>query len=530
MVIAGLIRSARTLLERMSDAMVDATRSDCAMLLLLIAYAATWTLYGSIAKSSQDIHPDMTELISWSRNLSFGYSKHPPLGAWLVRLWFDVFPLTDWSYYLLAMLMPTIALWIVWRLSADYLDIEKRVVGVALLMVIPLYNFHALKFNVNTILLPTWAATTLSFLRSYRGRSVQYGALAGVGAGLCMLAKYWSVFLLAGLIIAALVDPRRFAYLRSTAPWVTIATGFAVFSPHLIWIYQHDFVTIHFAVATHVTSSFWDVADKALVYLAGSAGFVAAPVVFVLAVARPGHATIAEMIWPSDHERRLVAVAFWGPLLLPVAEALAGGTLLTPIWTMSAWTLLPVMLLSPPGVKVPPIGRQSILALVVAEPLLMLIAAPAVALAIHCAGVTPLGAHGSLLAVETERVWRQMTPEPLRFVGCNVADEVIAYASDRPRPLPWRSLGGRVADEVYADAHNWPRTAQGAQEPSDAQLAEDGMALVCMADSTDWVEAAAAKAAGDRASKRVDVEITRNFLGIPGRPQRYVIFIIPPRR
>ena len=79
----------------------------------------------------------MAELISWSRDLSFGYPKHPPFGAWLVRLWFSVFPLADWSYYLLAMLMPTIALWIVWRLSADYLDVEKRVVGVALLMLDP---------------------------------------------------------------------------------------------------------------------------------------------------------------------------------------------------------------------------------------------------------------------------------------------------------------------------------------------------------------------------------------------------------
>jgi hypothetical protein len=54
------------------------------------------------------------------------------------------------------MLMPTIALWIAWQLSADYLEIEKRVVGVALLMLIPFYNFQSLKFNVNTVLLPTW--------------------------------------------------------------------------------------------------------------------------------------------------------------------------------------------------------------------------------------------------------------------------------------------------------------------------------------------------------------------------------------
>ena len=67
-----------------------------------------------------------------------------------MRLWFSVLSGADWSYYLLAMLMATIALWIAWRLSADYLDGEKRVVGLALLTLVPFFNFHALKFNVNT--------------------------------------------------------------------------------------------------------------------------------------------------------------------------------------------------------------------------------------------------------------------------------------------------------------------------------------------------------------------------------------------
>src|SRR4029077_4156028 len=160
--------------DQLCAALIDRSRGNCAMLLLLAFYVATWTLYGSIARSSQDLHPDMAELISWSRDLSLGYFKHPPLAAWLVRLWVSVIPLTDWSHYLLAMLMPTIALWIFWRLSADYLEIEKRVVGVALLMLIPFYNFHALKFNVNTVLLPTWAATTLWFLRSYKTRKPLY--------------------------------------------------------------------------------------------------------------------------------------------------------------------------------------------------------------------------------------------------------------------------------------------------------------------------------------------------------------------
>jgi 4-amino-4-deoxy-L-arabinose transferase-like glycosyltransferase len=161
-------------------------------------------------------------------------------------------------------------------------------------MLIPFYNFHALKFNVNTVLLPTWAATTFWFLRSYKTHNALYSTLTGIGAAACMLGKYWSVFLLAALIVAALIDSRRSAYFRSAAPWITVIAGFAVLGSHLVWLYQHDFVPFEYAIAKHGASSFAGAAVKAFAYLAGSAAYAAAPVVLVLAVARPDRATIAD--------------------------------------------------------------------------------------------------------------------------------------------------------------------------------------------------------------------------------------------
>jgi 4-amino-4-deoxy-L-arabinose transferase-like glycosyltransferase len=507
----------------------DSSRSDRAILLLLTGYALTWTLYGTIAKSSQDLHPDMVELISWSRDLSLGYPKHPPLGAWVVWLWFEMFPVSDWSFYLLAMLMPTLALWVAWRLSADYLDIDKRIVGLALLVIMPFYNFHALKYNANTLLMPAWAITTLAFLRSYRNRSAAYGALAGVGAAVSMLAKYWTVFLIAGLIAAALIDPRRRDYFRSAAPWSTVVVGFAVLCPHLVWLYQHDFISVDYALARHAAISVPNSVDKVFVYLSGMIGFAVAPLSLAVVVLRPSKAAIADVIWPADRERRLVAASFWGPLLLPILGTAAIGSTPTALWSMPAWMLLPVMLLSPPMVKIEAFSLHLMLGLAIAEPLVAVMAAPAVAVAIHRSGVDPPAGNGRVLAGETERAWRQATSRPLRFVGCDVADEVVAYAQDKPHVLPWRVYKGDVADTVYAEKFNWPPSPFKDTGPSDAELTADGLALVCSADRADWVDSAAARAARDPASRRIDFVARRDFLGFPGRPERYVIFIVPPR-
>ena len=171
-----------------------------------------------LAKGSQDLHFDMVEIVAWSRELALGYAKHPPLAAWLARAWFSVFPFADWAYYLLAIGTAALGLWIAWRLSARYLDAEKRVLGLALLTLTPFFNFHALKFNVNTVLIPLWAATTLWFLRSFETRNLGYAALAGLGAAACMLGKYWSIFLLAGtwLCRARRFPARRLFSLRRT--------------------------------------------------------------------------------------------------------------------------------------------------------------------------------------------------------------------------------------------------------------------------------------------------------------------------
>jgi len=493
-------------LASLRAALIDPARRERSMLLALAAYTVLWTLYGTIAKSSQGLHPDMTELVAWSRDLAWGF-KHPPLAAALVWLWFRVFPLADWSYYLLAMLMPALALWIVWRLTADYLDGDKRVVGVALLTLVPFFNFHALKYNVNTVLIPLWAATTFAFLRSYRTRGAGWAALAGALAAACMLGKYWSVFLLAGLALAALIDRRRGRYFRSPAPWITVAVGFAVLAPHLVWLAHHDFAPFAYAVDIHADKPFAASVLRALGYLAGSLGYVAAPLIVVLVMAWPNRAQLADMAWPAEQERRFAAAAFWAPLLLPAVIAPLTGVEITSLWSMSCWTLLPVLLLSPPALAVREIDTRRILGLALALPLIMLIASPAVAILVQRAGPLASASQARILAREVERDWHAATPQPLRFVGgaADLAYGVIAYAAERPRALP------------------------GLPQPDAATLKRDGLVLVCFSDDAACRRRAAAKATRIGPSRTVIADITRNFLGFAGKPRRYLIVIVPPR-
>lgn len=492
-------------LARLRLALIDPARRERTVLVVLAVYWLVWTAYGTMAKAPQGLHPDMTEIVAWSRDLALGYFKHPPLAAWLVAGWFAVFPVAAWSYYALAMLMPVSALWIAWRLMADNLDAEKRVVGLALLTLVPFFNFHALKYNVNTVLMPLWAATALWFLRSYRTRGAGAAALAGVAAALAMYGKYWSVFLLAGLVVAALIDRRRGAYFRSLAPWITVAVGLLVMAPHLWWLVDSHFAPLGYAMTVHGEKSFAVAARSTLGYLGGSLGYVALPLVIVLAMARRPR-LLAEAAWPHDDDRRLVAAAFWAPLLLPVVAAVVGKTEITSLWSMPAWSLLPVLLLAPPALAIRPIDTERLLGLAVAVPLVMLAASPAIAWFTRDKAA-PAEAQARLLAAEVDRDWRLTTPLPLRFVGgeADLAYDVVTWSADRPRALP--DMPAPPADE----------------------LRQAGMAIVCYSESAGCRTSAAA-IVGDAPNRVVESTIVRGFWGRLGRPQGYTIILVPPRR
>jgi hypothetical protein len=520
MTIAEKVEVSRNPFERIFAALIDPAKSERTMLVLLAGYAAAWSLYAVIAKASQDLHFDVGEMFAWSHQISWSAPTHPPLGAWLTRVWFAVMPRQDWAFYLFGILLATIALWIAWRLAGRYLTAEKRVLGLTLLSLVPFYNFHALKYNASSVLTPLWAATTWWFLLSFETRRAGFAALAGLAAGAAMLGKYWSIFLLAGLALAALSDPRRIAYFRSPAPWLTIAAGALVLAPHVLWIATHGFTTVDFAFTSHATT-LTHAAAGSFYFLVSVLGYIVVPIVLsALATApslagpslvAPNLAAIKDTVWPAATARRTILIAFVAPLLLAAAVAIAARAELDPLWSISAMTLLPVVLLSSPLVHVNRSVAVYLLAFAVVLPLAMIAAAPVIALVIHQHGLTNYAGHYRLIAQAVERAWHEASDKPLRIVGGNrpVVDGSNFYFTDPP------------ATFVVTEPMRTPWVDQ-------ARIAREGIAIVCP-----LAEPACLRElngyVGRYGGKTEDVILTRRFFGIDGMPIDYQIAIIPPR-
>jgi hypothetical protein len=326
-----------------------------------------------------------------------------------------------------------------------------------------------------------------------------------------MYGKYWSIVLVAGLGLAALIDPRRRAYFASPAPWITMAAGALVLAPHVAWLVANDFSPFGYALTSHGGWDRWTVVAAALGFLGGAVGYMAVPAALVMIMARPSLAAIADTIWPSVPDRRLVVTAFWLPLLIPTVAAIAAGSTIVSLWAMPALTLLPVVLLSSPAIVVPRQALVRLLALAVALPVVATLAAPVIAWVIHRNGVPNYATHYRLLAAAIDRAWHATTARPLRLVGSytNIVNGVAFYLADRPSTLdvvgPWET--------PWVD---------------DARVARDGIALACPLQEAFCLRAVEAFTADRPVARRLEVELSRSFLGVPDKPERYLIVIVAP--
>ena len=324
----------------------DAVQSGRALWIFLALFVAIWTSFQIVSYASIDLHFDLVEVFAWSQHLAPGY-KHPPLAALIAAAWFSVFPVADWSFHLLAMVNVAVAFFAIDLIARRYLDGDKRLLVLLLLLLTPLYQFHGQRFSTNQVLLSTWPIATYCFLRSFEI------ALARV-VGRCRRRRRRRD---AREILFGAAGRRRSSsrrsrtpggcdYLRSAAPWVSAVAGLVVLAPHLHWYFTTGGETLTYAIERHGNVSMAGLLWSLVPYVVGGIGYVSVLLAAYALMVRPDRRTLRETLWPSDPGRRMLVVLLVVPLLLPLVVSPLAGIKFTPLWTMPAWFLLPIVLLS----------------------------------------------------------------------------------------------------------------------------------------------------------------------------------------
>jgi 4-amino-4-deoxy-L-arabinose transferase-like glycosyltransferase len=482
------------------------------VVVLLAIFVIAWTAFHTITYAAVGLHPDLTEVYDWGRHPLVGYYKHPPLSALVTALWFSIVPAADWAFNLLGLVNAAVGLYFADRIARRYVSDDKRLVVLLLLMLTPFYQFFGQKFNANSILLSTWPLAVYCFLRAFESRTVMWSLAAGAAAALAMLGKYYSIYLVGGIVIAALLHPGRARYLKSPSPWISIGIGLLALAPHVEWLVRTGFQPFGYAYVVHGNPSFGPIIVGIAGYLAGALGYIALPFTAYLLMARPSRRRLAASLWPSNPDRRMLAVMFYSFLLLPPLSAPFLGVVLTSLWTMPIWFLLPVILLAAPAVKVP---RRAVArtagALLVVTAVAVVIAAPVLAWINFNRPSNDDRVYYRQLSDVVTLTWHARVGRRLAIVlgETRLASAIEFYSHDHPDSAPDFNLP--LAPWV-----------------TPARLAREGWAAACRADDAGCVARVAAASAQQPLARRSEVEIVPTFLGYGGAPARFVIVIVPP--
>lgn len=209
-------------------------------------YVLVWFSARLISDANLDPAGDMLENYAWGQVFSWGESKHPPLIGWVTALWFSIFPTSNAAYFLLAYASAAFGLVGVYRFAVAYGLGSKALPAVLLLTLALPYSTLAVKYNANTILLSLWPWVAWAWIRAIKkpgwGSAVPLGALAA----LSLLGKYFSGTLLLSLFVATLATAPGRSWITSRYMWASVIVGITLLTPHIFWLFQHDFVTLNY--------------------------------------------------------------------------------------------------------------------------------------------------------------------------------------------------------------------------------------------------------------------------------------------
>ena len=218
--------------------------------IFVTSHLIIWTLVPTLTNNNLPL--DTIEALAWGSNLDWGFNKHPPMSAFLVEVFYQIFGTRDWAYYLLSQICVVISFFVVFKFAEDFFENKLLcLITVLLLEGIYFYNFTTPEFNVNVCLMPFWALTVLYLWKGFKDNKIIDWMLMGLFAGFGFLSKYLFVYL--GLAMDIFLIYMIYKKKIDFKCLISIVTFFVVLLPHLIWLKENNYITVTYGL--HRTGS-----------------------------------------------------------------------------------------------------------------------------------------------------------------------------------------------------------------------------------------------------------------------------------
>ncbi len=269
-------------------------------------------LFRLIVINYLQLAPDEAYYWYWSKYLDWSYSDHPPMVAYLMAFFTSLGGDSEFFVRLGGLLCSVVALIFLYA-TTKKLVIQSNQFSWELLFLFNItliFPTGSIVQTPDTPMLLFWTAAIFCSTQIITGGSAKWWFLWGVALGLGLLSKYTMI----------LIVPCQFAYLfffrfhrhwlLRKEPYLALLIGLIIFSPVLLWNWQHQWASFAFQLHHGFSPSKKTIVNKFLEYIGGQAGIIT-PLLFLafvfysiygffLAIRRgiSSHIYLAMLSWP----------------------------------------------------------------------------------------------------------------------------------------------------------------------------------------------------------------------------------------
>jgi len=183
---------------------------------------------------------------NYAKHLDIGYLDHPLMVAWIIRPFVALMGNIEFAVRAGAFLCWLVTAWFSYRLTRDVLGRAIAYRALTLVAVLPVFFFFGTFMSPDAPLTACWSAAIYFTYRVVIKEEPRAWLGLGVAIGLGMISKYTVLLLGAAIVAFVLIDRPSRKWLARPEPYIAALIALVLFSPVIVWNWQHDWASFSF--------------------------------------------------------------------------------------------------------------------------------------------------------------------------------------------------------------------------------------------------------------------------------------------
>jgi len=193
---------------------------------------------------------------NYAMHLDIGYLDHPLMVAWIIRPFVALLGNIEFAVRAGAFLCWLVTAWFSYRLTCAVLNRAAAYRALTMVAVLPIFFSLGLFMSPDAPLAACWAAAIYFMHQIVISDERRAWPWLGVAIGLGMISKYTIVLLGAAIVLFVLIDRPSRKWLARPEPYIAALIALVLFSPVIIWNWQHDWASFAFQSQDRLASKF----------------------------------------------------------------------------------------------------------------------------------------------------------------------------------------------------------------------------------------------------------------------------------